>query len=1060
MKTLLIGPAGCGKTHRVLNEFRQTLQGPDPLREDFFYAIPSREHLDRIVTVLLRQGMKGFFHRRVTTISDLISKAFGVGDEGTASNVTRFLVLREILEKNSWDYFKEVQTSSGFLNLMLSFIAELKESLIPVEIFRGRMNDLKRAEPDLASKYEALASIYEAYEAGLKERGLRDRQDNFYLFQKRKTEGALRPRRFSKIWLDGFFDFSPLQFTYLKELCEVTEDMTVTLTLDPAPGREDLFNAAIETRDMLSGIGFEIQVLKRPDKPFRTSALAAVEKHLFHPPASKIKPAGEVAVFEAIGMEGEVEMIARSIERQHESGNYRFSDFAILLRQIGGYESVIRSVFSRYAIPFELHEREKLSFSPMIQVIVALLRIFKEDWKRADLMEFLKSSYVRLLGGKGKDYEWVGALEHRAMMKGVFRGRENWLSAWGEEAFEAEKKERLRPLADLEEALRGAQKYGRFRQLFTQAVTKTFGIFQPVNSAEDHVRRDAAGFRRFEALLDEIEKSLRASAGTDVTLDQFADRFFRLAELDLYSLHDRDKNRVQIYDISLARQKEYRVVYLAGLLEKKFPVQIKEDPVLSDWERRLFSASGEAALKEKLPRQKIERYLFYIALTRASEKVFLTYPRLDLEGKESLPSYYVDELKAIFVEGSLTPAKQSLGRPYPDLNEAVNRRELELGVMGAFWNEAAEGGKQDLLTRVVAAELLKLPQTRERFRRAFYQLQDEISDPAALALDAFRSGRTSASKLEDYAKCPFKFYARHVLKLRDPEEDLNVMKRGTILHEVLEICFRDWMKKPAILKDPEKARRFAFEQLDKSLKNHPLLNEKKYQHDLDYERLRENLTFFLDEELERLAASPLQPRYFEYDFGVSDKPDAPALEIKDGKETIRIRGKIDRIDVDGDGKTGAVIDYKSSAKFDRHSLEFGTALQLPIYSMVFEKELKLKLAGAELYSIRDREKKGFYHAAHKELFPEVSGRAMILEEKEFREVLARSEAFIKKFARGMREAKIPVKPRLCEDYCPYGPVCRIEKWKLPLIEDEIREEDEKETSQETGNKSQKKQAEK
>ncbi len=1044
MKTLLIGPAGCGKTTLVLEEFRKMMESSDPLRDDFFFVIPSREHLDRIVTVLLRQGLKGFFHRRVTTLPDLISKAFGVSDEGAASNVTRFLVLREILEKNSWDYFKEVQSSSGFLNLMLSFIAELKESLIPAELFRGRMNDLKRAEPDLASKYEALASIYEAYEAGLKERGLRDRQDNFYLYQKRKAEGAARPQRFSKIWLDGFFDFSPLQFAYLRELCEVADDITVTLTLDPQPGREDLFDAAIQTRDMLAGIGFEVKALKRPGKPLRAPALAAVEKHLFQPMSKKVKTGNEISVFEAIGMEGEVEMIARSIEHLHESGNYRFSDFAILLREIGGYETVIRSVFSRYGIPFELHERERLSFSPMIQVIVALLRIFQDGWKRADLMEFLKSSYVRFLAGAPKDYEWAGALEHHAMMNGIFRARENWFGSWAVEedgkAFEKEKKKRLQPLADLEDGLRNAKKYAEFRELLVRAVTHTFGIFQTVDSTEDYVRRDAAGFRRFEALLDEIEKSLRASAGSEIEFSQFADRFFRLAELDLYSLHDRDKNRVQIYDVSLARQKEYRVVYIAGLLEKKFPVQIKEDPVLSDWERRLFSASGAAALKEKLPRQKIERYLFYIALTRASEKIFLTYPRLDLEGKESLPSYYVDELKAIF-DGPVPQLKQSLGRPYPDLNEAVNRRELELGVMGAFWSEASEGLKHEPLVTALAAQLLENPETRARFARAFYQIQDEITDASALKLDAFHSNLTSASKLEDYAKCPFKFYARHILKLKDPEEDVNVRNRGSILHQVLELCFKDWITKPAILKDPEKARKQAFLQLDKSLKEYPLLNEKKYQYDLDYEKLRETLRLFLDEELERLAASPLQPKYFEYDFGGA-KQDAPALEIKDGEETILIRGKIDRIDVDAEGKTGAVIDYKSSAKFDRKSMEFGTALQLPIYSIVLEKKLGLKPAGAELYSIRERDKKGFYHSEGKAFFPGLSERSMILNEKEFREILAKSEEYIRQFSRGMREAKIPVRPRLCDSFCPYGSVCRIEKWKLPLIEDEIRKEDE------------------
>ena len=52
-------------------------------------------------------------------------------------------------------------------------------------------------------------------------------------------------------------------------------------------------------------------------------------------------------------------------------------------------------------------------------------------------------------------------------------------------------------------------------------------------------------------------------------------------DLDLYSLDERNKNKVQVYDVSMARQKEYRVVYCSGLLEKKFPVQMKEDPIFS-----------------------------------------------------------------------------------------------------------------------------------------------------------------------------------------------------------------------------------------------------------------------------------------------------------------------------------------------------------------------------------------------------------------------------------------------------------------------------------------------
>src|SRR3990167_3639615 len=113
-------------------------------------------------------------------------------------------------------------------------------------------------------------------------------------------------------------------------------------------------------------------------------------------------------------------------------------------------------------------------------------------------------------------------------------------------------------------------------------------------------------------------------------------------EVDLFSLHERDKNAVQVYDISLARQKEYKVIFLAGLLERVFPSETREDPVLSDEERRT------AGLAEKLPKQALERYFFYLAVTRARERVIFSYPRFDLEGHEALPSFYVDEVTRLF----------------------------------------------------------------------------------------------------------------------------------------------------------------------------------------------------------------------------------------------------------------------------------------------------------------------------------------------------------------------------------------------------------------------------
>jgi hypothetical protein len=60
---------------------------------------------------------------------------------------------------------------------------------------------------------------------------------------------------------------------------------------------------------------------------------------------------------------------------------------------------------------------------------------------------------------------------------------------------------------------------------------------------------------------------------------------------------------------------------------------------------------------------------------------------------------------------------------------------------------------------------------------------------------------------------------------------------------------------------------------------------------------------------------------------------------------------------------------------------------------------------------------------------------------DFKKMVERSLIFIRRFAEEMQAKVIAVKPRVCETYCAYASVCRIEKWKLPSMLEEIRAED-------------------
>ncbi len=1067
-KTLLVGPAGCGKTHLLLDAFEKTLrEAPDPLASDMFFVVPSMEHTERVVSLLIQRGVKGFFHKRVTTLSKLISDLFRITDLPVASSLTRAMIARDLLRTNAWEYFAQVQDQPGFLSLILQFITELKEACFLPDVFREQMNALKGFEPAYAAKYEALAAFYEQYEEELKKRGLRDGQDALRIFRERIPKGDAFPAKFKALWIDGFFDFSNLQLEYLMEICGMADEVTITLTREEGTGSEEAFEAVDRTQVDLEKIGFKIRRMKPHSFRTQSASLLFLQKNLFngtsdprqHPVLNMVStksntgccpsggdcPPEDIVFLEAVGMEGEIELIAREVHRLYAAGDYRYSDFVVLFRQIKNYGQVIGSIFQRYGIPVEMHERDRLKFSPWIGTAVSLLSIFKNKWQAEDLLGFLKSNHVRRTGrDRPKDDEWIAMLEQRALQEGVSGSREAWLADWkgqGKEdlaVFNQEKAGMLKVFAALEDDFLGAKTVDEHIRIFKNAVHQTFGMIEISEEYTPLVRRDAACVARFEALLEEMRRYFLKDETTAVSFEGFADYFMGLVELDVYSLHERDKNRVQIYDVSLARQKEYKVVFVAGLLEKVFPMQVREDPLLSDWERKLLNGRLKRPLAERLPRQGIERFLFYLAVTRASQRLYLSYPHLDIEGKESLPSFYVEEVREL-LGGPIPVIRQDLARPYPLPEEAITRRERETAAFGALRNCEGKDLPQNSDFKQALSELLADPQSKERLLAALKSIEAELLDKRILDGGYFEVPETSPTRLEEYAKCPYRYFANRILKLQDPAEDINVMRKGNILHYVLERYFDPDRKK----KTKETLEAFIKRELEEGLAKYPLVWPEKYREELDRRDLFEALLYFLQDETERLAASSFHPAHVEYNFSSEPKADAPALEIGDKKKKIKLRGHIDRVDVDREGKYAVVIDYKSgkSTSFKRDHLELGTALQLPLYLLAAQRILGLTPLGGEIYSIRGRRRSGFYcEDAAASFGKEFSSRSR-MPATEFQKVLDRALDFSRRFTESMLALQIPVRPRDCQSSCPYDTVCRIQKWRLPLILQEIKDEE-------------------
>jgi RecB family exonuclease len=191
----------------------------------------------------------------------------------------------------------------------------------------------------------------------------------------------------------------------------------------------------------------------------------------------------------------------------------------------------------------------------------------------------------------------------------------------------------------------------------------------------------------------------------------------------------------------------------------------------------------------------------------------------------------------------------------------------------------------------------------------------------------------SITALETYLDCPFKFFAQHLLKLEEEPDDEEVMtprSRGLLVHKVFEAFFRMWQEAGHRAITPENlsaATRMFAQVVDREL-----ASVSEVEGALERTRLLgSSAAAGLGEAVLRMEAErpiPVVERLIEHRLdGNLD------IVLSSGTRTVRLTGKLDRLDLLDDG-TFRLVDYKLGWPPKR-----GRALQLPIYSLWAEQSL-------------------------------------------------------------------------------------------------------------------------
>jgi ATP-dependent helicase/nuclease subunit B len=1100
--TVLTGPARSGKTHRMVQEYREAL-GRAPVGQALWLS-PTSRSAGTIREQILAANLSAVLDPGIVTFETLADRVLAALPDAPRrlSSVAERELLRQVVDRaltsKSLAVFADAARHASFIDLLKEHFGELKRHGIAPATF-AKSSGLRGDR----TQHEELSNLYTDYEHLLETHQLTDAEGRHLAVRDALAAAAWPPAVNLKLVVaDGFTDFTHTQHEILVQLAATSKRLCITLpgeelsppsTSSRKAGRTDLFAKSAAALAELKRHHPRLHVEVLPPRPTTWPALDHLAHNIFRPPRDVTAPSSEaiaslheIEIIAAAGAQDEVIQIAHRIKERLVAGATRPGDFAVVFRSLHDAAPRVREVFDEFGIPYSLEVGRPLASSGTLRVLLDLLRLDRENWPFRQLVAIVSNNLLSIF-----DRPIRAATEWLIRDLQVAEGREPLLRRVEQLAEQSppdstdHRSHRasaaalalqiLRPLADaideLPKAAPPTEWITAFEQLGTRLGIGWLGMSlgEPPGAASvseppDSLHLDnRLAWQQIKASFSAVER-LATDLGNRAPISR-ADAMHLLIDIAAHESLPRpydDAGRVRVLSASTARSIEARHVFLAGMSEQAFPAPERLGSFYSEADYQAFQNVGDQRRAESPPppvdRAHEEMLLFYEVLTRATERLTISYPGLDDKAQDLSPSSYVTELERL-LDGHAairhaTPQLSPLTGEQPPLSPT----EWRVAALGRALAPNPDrdltllaGLISDRTTKHVAGSIdaaLRVHALRSN-RDDFGPADGLLTSPTIRARLARRFGSQhlwSPSQWEKFARCPFHSLMEDVLQLEPLGEltlETDAARRGSLVHRVLarvhrELQAGDGKRTTFSQRDPTTVAA-AFERalaaelgveprpgLDGALEELDRRQIAKWseqyvaQHG-DYDDAWQN---------QIMDQSPL-PTYFEFRFGPprSEETDgedprstAEPFLLDLGNEQIRITGRIDRIDV---GQSGGqtvfnVIDYKSGKRpsLTVEKMESGERLQPPLYVMAAQVLLFGESKGRPLWAGYWSMDKGITTSAK---------YSLNCSAEEWESLQQNVVACIRQFVADIRAGNFPVSSRdeHCTSYCNFSTVCRI-----------------------------------
>lgn len=966
---LILGNSGSGKTEYMYEQVvRLAEENP---RKNYLVVVPEQFTMQTQRKLVDLSSNQAIMNIDVLSFQRLAYRVFdemGINKLTILEETGKNLVLRKVAQEKEADLsvLRGNMHRMGYIGEIKSLISELMQYNVTPEKLLECLQDAHIA-PALRGKLKDVYVMYQGF-AEYKDKQCITSEELLSVLADVVAESEIL--KDAVLVLDEFTGFTPVQVELLRTLMSLCTDIWVSLTIDAkenfyhSKGMHELFDMPKKTIRVLMDLAKDThtEVLQPEvitggeEKRFKNApSLYFMEQNLFRTSyKKKYGPVEEIQVLSLKTPKEEFTWAARKINEFVQKHGYRYRDIAVVSGDMETYGNYVEQICKKYEIPYFMDMTKEVLFHPFIEFIRAILEVISSDFSYNSVMRLLRSGYCKI------SQKQMDSLENYLLATGI-RGKSMWSKRFlrmprNEKAYDLVELEKIRQtfMLDIMPVVEVFEKEScveeQLKALYSYIVNlevekQLFEREKELLEATEQVKAKEYG-QIYRIVMDLFQKCIDVLGNQKLSIDELEEILDSGFEAAKVAVIPPGYDSVTIGDIERTRLNHVKVLIFLGVNEGIVPRSVNQGGIISQYERETLENAQINLAPGAREQAFIQKYYLYLNMTKPSEQLYLTYSRVDSEGKALRPSYLI----------------RTILRMFPDMKvQEVDELEQLLDIST---KEAAKdyllGGKKDEIWMALAKVFLenedeKISADTRAILDAFYYRynHDPISRIVAEAIYG-KNIEGSVTRLENFAKCAYSHFLSYGLKLREREESgFESVDMGNLYHTAIELYSKklaeseyNWFNVPEQVRD-----KFAEKAMEEAVLSYPNLS---IYATAENAHMAKRMNHIFQQTVWALTTQVRKGRFVPNDFEISfskvDQLEALTFDLEEGNH-IQLKGRIDRLDTcEEDNRMYVkVIDYKSgSTKFDLLKIYHGMQLQLVVYMNAAMELEKKKHSGKEI----------------------------------------------------------------------------------------------------------------